>query len=205
MVRHLFALIGITLLFSCENSESDIKALTRKTDQRDMSIQLEGFLSQAGVMRARLTSPYMEKITPFNSSDTAYVEFPRTLHVDFYNEIKEVESRLDSKYGIYYDRLNQIYLRDSVIIISNKGDTVLCEEVWWDQNTQKFHSDKKTIIKSKEIPYYVAEGGFEASQDLKERTLFGTSGKLLSADETPGSGLGVAPGTTTDTVAPEPQ
>ncbi len=183
MVKYLLALIGSVLLFSCENSESDIKALTRKTDQKDVSIKLEGFLSQSGVMRARLTSPYMEKVTPSDPSDTAYVEFPRSLHVDFYNEFKEPESKLDAQYGIYYDRLNKIYLRDSVIIISIKGDTVLCEDVWWDQEAEKFHSDKKTIIKSKEIPYYVAEGGFEASQDLKERTLFGTSGTLLSAGE----------------------
>lgn len=204
MLKYFFALIGVAALFSCENSESEIKALNNRADQKDVAIKLEGFLSQAGVMRARLTAPYMEKITPSNPADTSYVEFPRTLHVDFYNEEKIAESQLDSKYGIYYEKLSKIYLRDSVIIISIKGDTMLCEDVWWDQNTQKFHSDKKTIIKSKEIPYYIAQNGFEASQDLKEKKFFSTSGKLLSAEGAADIGPAPVNAAPADTV-PKPQ
>lgn len=163
-------------LFSCENSESDIKALNTKSIQKDEAIKVESFLSQGGIAKARLTTPLMLHV----GADTPYIEFPKTLHVDFYNEDKTVESRLDAKYGKYFESLDKIYLRDSVKIVSVKGDTMLCEDVWWDQNKQKFFSNKKTIVKSPDIPYYIAPAGFEASQDLKTKKFFGGSGTVLT-------------------------
>ncbi len=166
------------LLAACENSQSEIDALHSKAVQKDEAIKVESFLSQGGKVKARLTTPVMLRV----NADTPYVEFPKTLHVDFFNEEKIVESRLDARYGKYFESLNKVYLKDSVIVISIKGDTMLCEDVWWDQNTQKFHSNKKTIVKSKAIPYYEAKDGFEANQDLKEKKFFNSSGKIITED-----------------------
>ena len=177
-MKNFLVIAASLLLIACENSESDIQALNSKAIQKDEAIKVESFLSQGGKVKARLTTPVMLRV----SADTPYVEFPKTLHVDFYNDAKIVESRLDAKYGIYYERLDKVYLKDSVIVISIKGDTMLCEDVWWDQNTQKFHSDKKTIVKSKAIPYYLAKDGFEASQDLKEKKFFNSSGKIVTEE-----------------------
>ena len=189
MYKFFCVCIATFVLLSCENSESEIKALNTKNIQKDEAVKIESFLSQGGAVKARLTSPQMLRVM-LQSPDTPYVEFPKTLHVDFYNEAKVVESRLDARYGKYFESLGKVYLRDSVIVVSIKGDTMLCEDVWWDQNTEKFHSDKKTIVKSKEIPYYVAKDGFEASQDLKTKTFFSGSGNVLTED-----GAITAPGT----------
>ncbi|MCH5716538.1 hypothetical protein [Niabella hibiscisoli] len=78
--------------FSCENSESEIKALSDKNIQKDESIKVESFLSQGGVVKARLTAPVMLRVMAQRMVDTPYVEFPKKLHVDFYNEQKIVES-----------------------------------------------------------------------------------------------------------------
>lgn len=196
-MKNFWVLITAVICCSCENSESDIKALSAKAVQKDEGIKIESFLSQNGVVKARLTAPLMLHISSSAANDTPYIEFPKALHVDFYNDTKTVESKLDAKYGKYFESLNKVYLRDSVTIISVKGDTMLCEDVWWDQNTQKFHSNKKTIVKSPGIPLYVAQKGFEASQDLKTKTFFSGSGNVLT-DE--GGLSGAAP--TTNSASP---
>ncbi|MCH5690975.1 hypothetical protein LWM68_46150 [Niabella sp. W65] len=69
--------------FSCENSESDIKALSDKNIQKDEATKVESFLSQGGAVKARLTAPVMLRVMAQARVDTPYVEFPKKLHVDF--------------------------------------------------------------------------------------------------------------------------
>lgn len=153
--------------FSCENSESDIKALSDKKIQKDEAIKVESFLSQGGVVKARLTAPVMLHVMSQTRIDTPYVEFPKTLHVDFFNEQKTVESRLDSKYGRYFESLQKVYLRDSVRVISINGDTLNCHDLWWDQEKQKFYTDKPAILR-RPADFIDAKLGLEASQDFKD-------------------------------------
>ncbi|MEI9807152.1 MAG: LPS export ABC transporter periplasmic protein LptC [Bacteroidota bacterium] len=95
-------------------------------------------MSQDGKMKAKLTAPLMLRVL----ADTLYVEFPNSLHVDFYNDSTKIESWLDSKYGKYFETLDKVYLRDSVIVINIKGDTLKCPDLWWDQNAKLFYTDK---------------------------------------------------------------
>jgi hypothetical protein len=70
-------------------------------------------------MKAKLTAPLMYRY----QRDTVFTEFPNTLHVDFYDDSVRIESWLTANYGIYYDNLNKVFLRDSVTVINNEGDT----------------------------------------------------------------------------------
>jgi len=153
--------------FSCENSESDIKALSDKNIQKDEATKVESFLSQGGAVKARLTAPVMLRVMAQARVDTPYVEFPKKLHVDFFNDQKVVESQLDSKYGRYFESLNKVYLRDSVKVVSIKGDTLTCDDLWWDQNLQKFYTDKPALLRSP-TNFIDAKYGLEATQDFKD-------------------------------------
>lgn len=164
-MKKFFVLICAVLLLSCENSESEINALNKKTVQKDEAVKVESFLSQGGVVKAHLTAPLMLRV----SADTPYVEFPKTLHVDFFDPLAQVDTRLDSKYGKYYESLNKIYLRDSVKIVSVRKDTLLCQDLWWDQNKELFYTNKPALLKSPDR-YIPAKSGLEATQDLKRIT-----------------------------------
>ena len=127
------ALCLVPLFFSsCENDPKEVEAWTSKAELREEARTIESYLSQAGVMKAKLTAPLMYRY----QRDTVFTEFPNTLHVDFYDDSVRVESWLTAKYGIYYDNLNKVFLRDSVTVINNSGDTLRTPELWWDQNSQ---------------------------------------------------------------------
>ena len=149
-------------LSSCENDPEEVKRLTENVELREEAKTVESYLSQEGVMKAKLIAPLMYRY----QRDTVYTEFPNTLHVDFYGDSVQIESWLTAKYGIYYDNLNKVFLRDSVTVINMEGDTLRTPELWWDQNSQKFYTDKPARLDGKD-KHLTGTQGLEATQDLK--------------------------------------
>src|SRR5687767_13600031 len=109
----------------CENDEKTIQDWTEKKEMVEVATQVVSYFSQQGVVRAKLKAPEMWR----HQSDTVSVEFPKSLHVDFLDSAKSVESWVDAKYGIYYEALNKVLLRDSVKVINVRGDTLLTSEL----------------------------------------------------------------------------
>ena len=160
-IRHSTVLL---LLFfsSCENDPKEIENWTKRTELREEAKTVESYLSQSGVMKAKLIAPLMYRY----QRDTVFTEFPNSLHVDFYDDSVRVESWLTAKYGIYYDNLNKVFLRDSVVVINKEGDTLRTPELWWDQNLQKFYTTKPSRIDGKDKHIYCRDG-IDAPQDMK--------------------------------------
>ena len=159
----IFSLLTLFfLLAGCENDQKKIDNLTKKVVMKEEAINIESYLSQSGKIKAKLKAPLMLRV----SEDTAYVEFPKTMHVDFYDDSTNIETRLDSKYGKYYQNLGKVYLRDSVVVITVKGDTLKSPDLWWDQNTKLFYTDKYAIYHGIGKNIYGGKG-LVATQDLK--------------------------------------
>ena len=160
-----FLLAMLMLLAACENSQEDIDRFTQERETREIARGVESYLSQDGSLKARLVSPLMYR----SLRDTQYLEFPTSLHVDFYNDSAQVETWLDSKYGKYFETLDKVYLRDSVVIITVNQDTLRCHYLWWDQNRGLFYTDSIATYRS---PGQDITGGvgMEATQDLKTIT-----------------------------------
>jgi len=156
------ALLILLFFSSCENDPKEIENWTKRTELREEAKTIESYLSQSGVMKAKLTAPLMYRY----QRDTVFTEFPNTLNVEFYDDSVRVESWLTAKYGIYYDNLNKVFLRDSVVVINKEGDTLRTPELWWDQNMQKFYTDKPSRIDGKDKHIYCRDG-IDAPQDMK--------------------------------------
>lgn len=149
-------------LSSCENDPKAIEDLTKHVELKEEAKIVESYLSQGGKIKAKLNAPLMYRY----QKDTIYTEFPQTLHVDFYGDSLQTESWLFAKYGIYYDNLNKVFLRDSVIVINTEGDTLRTPELWWDQNSGKFYTDKPARLDGKD-KHITGNQGLDATQDLK--------------------------------------
>jgi LPS export ABC transporter protein LptC len=157
-------LLSCLFFFSCENDPETVRKLTENRATVEEANGIETLMSEGGRMKARLTAPYMLRV----QADTLYVEFPRSLKVDFFDSTGKVESHLSARYGKYFESLNKVYLRDSVVVSNIKGDTMRCPELWWDQGTQKFYTDKIARLHLGSGDRFVGKSGFEAKQDLSE-------------------------------------
>ncbi len=69
-------------------------------------------MSENAKVKAKLTAPYMRR----SEMDSPYVEFPNTLHVDFYNDSLKIES-----------------VMDCTIMVNgrNRKEKFICVTVWW--------------------------------------------------------------------------
>ena len=154
----LFAL----LLFSCENTDKELQEMSSKNLGIEEVKNADINYTLGGKSKAKLLSPLMLRVQDVNP----YVEFPKKLHVDFYNDTGSVDSRLDALYGKYFEAESKVFLKDSVVVINVLGDTLYCQELWWDRNRTcfEFYTDKAVRIRRK---LQIIDGiGMEARQDF---------------------------------------
>ncbi len=151
------------LLASCGNSDNEVNEYNSKSLGIEEIKNADINYTLGGNAKAKLTSPLMLRV----QEASPYVEFPKKLHVDFFNETGAVESRLDALYGKYFEMESKVFLKDSVKVINILGDTLYCNELWWDRNRKgsEFYTDKPVRIRRK---LQIIDGiGMDASQDFK--------------------------------------
>ena len=172
---------GCFFLCSCENSIKDIKALDAKTIGIEVAKNINMKYSIGGKQKADLVAPLMYRV-----QDTVpYVEFPKDIHVDFFDDLEKKESILDAKYAKYIETQSKILLKDSVRFIGLKnGDTLYCDELYWDRNrpVYQFYTDKPVQIRTKT---QIIDGvGFETSQDFKDKLIKNVTNSVLKVSST---------------------
>lgn len=173
-IQTALLITGCFFVSSCENDDKVLNDWTRRVVMKEEATNVVSYMSQDGELRAKLTAPLMIR----TNDDTISVEFPRTLHCDFYNDsTRKLETWLDCKYGIYYENLNMVYLRDSVVVISVKGDTLRSDDLWWNQSTKLFYTDKYAVYRGPGKNIFGGKG-LEATQDLGRITFKETTGNL---------------------------
>ncbi len=165
-------IISCFFIFGCENSEKELKDAVAKRIGVEQAKQVSINYSILGKTKARITSPLMLRY-----QDTVpYLEFPKTIHADFFNDSLVIESRLDARYARYMESENKVFLRDSVKVINLTGDTLYCNELYWDRSKtgKEFYTDKPVRIRTKT---HIIDGtGLEAPQDFKEWNIINPKG-----------------------------
>ena len=170
---------GCFFIYSCSNNYQEVQDLAKKKMPVDRATQVESYLSQDGIVKAKLTAPVMIRST---LSDTPTTEFPNDLHVDFYDSTQKIQSKLFAKYGLYYDNKRLVFLRDSVIIFNVTGDTLRCEQLWWDQDRELIYTDVPVHIRK---PDESIDGtGLTADQNFTHWTIKNAKGPINVPDST---------------------
>ena len=160
------------LFAGCENNVKDLPNYRQKQISVDEGKKITAFMSENAKVKAKLTAPYMRR----SEMDSPYVEFPNTLHVDFYNDSLVIESVMDCRYGKWKEQEGKVFLRDSVVVKNIlKGDTLYCKELWWDQKAEKFYTDKPVQI-HKAGGTILYGTGLEAPQDFSGYTIYQITG-----------------------------
>jgi LPS export ABC transporter protein LptC len=177
-LRYLYcaaALASCFFYFSCENDMKKVNDMMKKKAAVDEVTKVISYMSQNGTMKAKLSAPYMLR----HQADSAYIEFPRTLHVDFYNDSVKIESTVDAHYARYKEYERKVFLKDSVVVINIlKKDTLKTNELWWDQNKQEFYTDKAVRIYQPDKTIYGT--GLRASQNFDWYDIYNTTGQVLT-------------------------
>ena len=158
----LFA--GCFFSLSCENSLKDLEQFSEnKRIGVEEALGVTILYSIGEKTSARLTAPLMLR----HQESRPFIEFTKTVHADFFDDSLRVESKLDAQYARYIESESKVFLKDSVRVYNILGDTLYCNELYWDRNRtgQEFYTDKPVRIRTK--THIIDGDGLDAPQDFK--------------------------------------
>ncbi len=148
-------------LSSCKNDMSKLPPDANRDWENDRATDVTFIYSQKGKTKAQL------KTKEFIKNDNAkppYMDMLKHVKVDFYNDSMRVESTLTARYARYYTKSENILVRDSVVVVNERGEKLETEELIWNQKLGKFYSEKFVKITSQGQVSY--GDGLEANQDF---------------------------------------
>jgi LPS export ABC transporter protein LptC len=154
---------------ACENDVDAVKALGAKAGGIDVGKDVAIYVSNNGKLGAKLTAPLMNR---YLLDSSKMIEFPTSIHVDFFKDSNQIESQLSAKYAKYKETENIVYLKDEVVIFNTLGDTLWCKEMYWDQNTGKFYTEQDVVVKQHSPLSKIYGKGLEANQNLTDIRIF---------------------------------
>lgn len=164
-IRHspiLILLATILCTTSCENSKQQLNQFSTKRISIEEAKGVSILYTTGEKTTAHITAPLMLRHQEANP----FIEFTQTIHADFFNDSLKVESKLDARYAKYIESESKVFLRDSVVVFNIKGDTLYCQELYWDRNSigHEFYTNKKVRIRT---PTQIIDGdGLDAPQDF---------------------------------------
>jgi LPS export ABC transporter protein LptC len=171
----LFAFCILHFAFpSCTNSIQEINEVTGKARPgEDHGQDVTILYSTGGRVHARLFS---HTFIRNNGANPPYAEMKDGLKAEFFNDSTVVRSTLTARYARWYEKENNILIRDSVHVINDKGEQLFTNELVWNQRLQKFFTEKPVRIVT---PTQTLIGtGMEANQDFSEYSFTNIRGSV---------------------------
>ncbi|MDP4283406.1 MAG: LPS export ABC transporter periplasmic protein LptC [Bacteroidota bacterium] len=155
--------MGCFFISSCENSLEDINRVTSKRIGIEEAKGVKIIYSIGDKTSARITAPLMLR----HQEAIPFVEFTKTIHADFFNDSLQITSKMDAHYAKYMETESKVFLKDSVVVFNTKGDTLYCNELYWDRNLpgHEFYTDKPVRIRTR--TQIIDGDGLDAPQNFE--------------------------------------
>jgi LPS export ABC transporter protein LptC len=156
------------------NDLKKVKALSEKGSGVEVARGVKTYYyGPNGNVKGILSAPVLYRYL----RDTPYMLMDSGLKVDFYNDSLQLQTILTAKKGWYYEKTNDITVRDSVVVTTVEGKKLLTDELNWDPKLQQFYTYKpaRLITEGQDV---TADSGLVAPGDLSSYRLFKTSGPL---------------------------
>jgi len=160
----VLVLVLICLFSSCENKIANIKIYSNTKELP--SITAEGFemlYSDSTIIRFKLESP---ELIRHDKDREPYTEFPKGVKIEKYDARMNIISSITSLYAKNFDSDDRWEVKNNVIAVNLKGDTLKTEYLVWDKRREKIYSDQFVKIIQKD---HIFTGiGFESNQDFSD-------------------------------------
>lgn len=167
------------MLFSCENSISEIQQISRQDSTPLVSAYNVVYeRTDSGYLQVVLRSPEMER---FEGDDQQTI-FPKGFNVTFYNETGKKVSSIKADYGINYEKRKIMKARNKVVVNNFETQEQLnTENLVWDQNKKMIYANSFVKITTPDKVVY--GDSMHASESFKTRDIFNMRGVFEVEDD----------------------
>ncbi|MBC5836879.1 LPS export ABC transporter periplasmic protein LptC [Flavobacterium muglaense] len=168
---------AVTLFFGCESNFKEVQKInfTEFTPSSDAdTVNLK--YTDSGLIKVVLISP---KMLDYGTVAFPFTDFPKGVDVTLYDN-KGKKTHVTSNYAVSYKETGIIDLQGKVKIVSEAGQTLETEQLYFDQKNEWFFTEKKfkfTDVKGSSIGQ-----GIDFSKDFKVINSQRITGEFDSAE-----------------------
>jgi LPS export ABC transporter protein LptC len=137
---NLVTVFAVTLFFGCESNFKEVQkinvtAFAPSGDADKVNLKY----TDSGLIKVVLLSP---KMLDFASVNFPFTEFPKGVDITLYDKMGK-KTRVTSNYAVSYKVTGIIDLQGKVNIVSEKGQILETEQLYYDQKNEWFFTEKK--------------------------------------------------------------
>ena len=166
-------------LASCSDRPEKVEAITDRANTPSLrATEVLTVISDSGVTRYRMNA---QEWVIYDQAEEPYWDFPKGIRMEKFNTQLDVDAEIESDYAIHYDKKRLWDLRDNVKAINLEGEQFECDQLFWDQNTERIYSDSRIKITQKDK--IIIGYGFESNQSLTKYVIRNTEGIFPMSEE----------------------
>ncbi|BAX80630.1 LPS export ABC transporter periplasmic protein LptC [Labilibaculum antarcticum] len=180
IIRSIVVLTGIAMLLSCENSILEVQSITSQEKAPESSgEEVEFIFTDSTRIKYRA---FAVEFIEIKTEDADYQEFQKGGKIISYDDDGTVAGQIEANYAKHFVS-NQLWeLRNKVVAVSDDGNTINTELMYWDQNKGLIYSDQYVRIIDKDGQ--VLEGdSFTSDDKMNNIILKNVTGEVYLNDE----------------------
>ncbi len=159
--RNIVTAIVVTMFFSCKDNFKEVQQIgVLQNEPVGIAENINLKYTDSGKVKANLLSP---KMKDYSNREFAFQEFPDGIKLLLYD--KGQKSTILSDYAISYNQNDLIDLQKNVIIVTQEGDSIFANQLYYDQKNEQIFTNEAFKLKS---PTKIISGnGFNSDKDFK--------------------------------------
>ncbi len=175
-----FFFFPFSFLFLFTSCETDIQTITELTSIANLPSETakdaEIIYSDSARVKMKLMAVQLDRYVSKN-----YIEFPKGVKIDFYDDSLKVNSKLKADYGIRYEKEGKMEAKRNVEVINEKGEKLNTEHLIWEEATERIYT--KAFVKITKGNEVIYGDGLESNQDFTKYKITNIKGTITLKDE----------------------
>jgi len=179
--KTLLGVFLVLLFVACgsDDKSEKIPAIVDRTKIAKLkATDITTLISDSGITRYRISTPSWNI---YDQTSKPYWEFPKGIHLERFDQTLKVDANIQSKYAKFYQNEKIWELRGNVKVTNLNGERFETEQLFWNQQTQKFYTDSLTrITQASKILTVI---GFESDQTMSKYSYKNLQGIIQVKEE----------------------
>ena len=179
--KNIFLVLGIlSTLLSCDRNVPVVRKDLKTNFPNRSLIDANIIFSDSGIVTMNLRSPLIEE---YSLIDSPYTIFRKGVEIDYFQEGAEKPGFFKADWGRLSDKTGIYEGRGNVIIITERGDSIKSEQIFWNKDKKQIYSTKQVELIGNDGSKITAKNGIQATDDLEEYTLFNNEGYIMMKED----------------------
>ncbi|MFK8059545.1 MAG: LPS export ABC transporter periplasmic protein LptC [Polaribacter sp.] len=181
IIKSITVIFVTVMLFSCTNNANEVRDfLASKNLPIGKATDAFHVYKDSGRITSKLITPLLLDFS--NRKTHPYNEFPKGIEIINFENNGVDSVTIVGNYALSYSKTLVSEIKGNVVVINHINKSRLeTEQLYWDQNTKYFFSEKPfTLTTQKDTIFGI---GFECKEDLSKHLAKKTTGRLETTED----------------------